>query len=114
MKALMVILTLNLFILNRVCGQTPREYTPSEMRQDIDSLVKYLLEAHPNRFYRYPKAPFFKNVSRVKSQLDRDLNKVDFYLRIAPLLGSLDDGHTDVHIGQFYNSLNPFVLPYHV
>jgi hypothetical protein len=114
MKALIIILTLNLFALNIAWGQTARKYTPSEMRQDVDSMVKYLLEAHPNPFYRYPKAAFFKNVSRIKSQLDRNLNKVDFYLRIAPLLGSLDDGHTDLHVGQFYNSLNPFVLPYKV
>ncbi|EHQ26109.1 S41 family peptidase [Mucilaginibacter paludis] len=114
MKALIIILTLNLFAVQMVWGQSPEKYTPYKMRQDVDSLVKYLLETHPNPFYRYPEASFFKNVSRIKSQLDRNLNKVDFYLRIAPLLGTLDDGHTDLHIGQFYNSLNPFVLPYHV
>jgi hypothetical protein len=112
MKALIVILTLNFFTLNIVLGQPPRKYSPSEMRQDVDSLVKYLMEAHPNPFNKFPKACFFKSVSHIKSHLDRNLNKVDFYLRIAPLLGNLDDGHTDVHIGQFYNSLNPLILPY--
>ncbi len=83
------------------------------MRQDIDSMVKYLQEAHPSPFYRYPKALFFKDVYRVKNSLRKNLDKVDFYLKIAPLLGKLNDGHTDLHIGQFYNSLDPVMLPYH-
>jgi len=114
MKVLIGILTLNFFYGNIIWGQTRRRYSPSEMRQDVDSLVKYLTEAHPNPFYRYPKTSFFKDVSRVKSHLNRNLDKVDFYLRIAPLLGNLDDGHTDLHIIQFYNSLNPIILPYNV
>lgn len=114
MKVLIAILTLNFIYVNIVWGQTPRRYSPSEMRQDVDSLVKYLTETHPDPFYRYPKASFFKDVSRVKSHLNRNLDKVDFYLRIAPLLGNLDDGHTDLHIMQFYNSLNPIILPYNV
>ncbi|MCR8561570.1 hypothetical protein KXD93_28200 [Mucilaginibacter sp. BJC16-A38] len=107
-----IILLLCILSFNIVLGQTPGNYTPQEMRQDVDSMVKYLQEAHPNPFYKYPKASFFKNVNRVKSHLDRNLDKVDFYLRIEPLLGNLDDGHTDLHVSQFYNSLNPFVLPY--
>ncbi|MCJ8209602.1 S41 family peptidase [Mucilaginibacter sp. RS28] len=114
MKVLIAILTLNFFFVNIIWGQTPRRYSPSEMRQDVDSLIKYLIEAHPNPFYRYPKASFFKDVFRVKSHLNRNLDKMDFYLRIAPLLGKLDDGHTDIHIMQFYDSLNPIILPYNV
>lgn len=111
MKALIIIFTLNFFTLNIVLGQA-RKYSPSEMRQDVDSLVKYLMQTHPNPFYKYPKASFFKDVSSIKSHLNKKLDKVDFYLRIASLLGNLDDGHTDLHIGQFYNSLNPLTLPY--
>lgn len=114
MKPLIVLFTLILFFLNNVLGQTNREYSPLEMRQDIDSLVKYLIEAHPDPFYRYPKVSFFKDVSRVKSHLNRNLDKVDLYLRIAPLLGNLDDGHTDLHIMRFYDSLDPIILPYNV
>jgi hypothetical protein len=107
-----IILSFCILLSNIVLGQAPMNYTPREMRQDIDSMVKYLQEAHPNPFYKYPKGSFLKNVNRVKSHLNRNLDKVDFYLKIEPLLGSLDDGHTDLHIGQFYNSLNPLVLPY--
>lgn len=114
MKVLIAILTPIFFNFNIVWGQTPRKYSPSEMRQDVDSMIKYLTEAHPNPFYRYPKTSFFKDVARVKSHLNKNLDKVDFYLRIAPLLGNLDDGHTDLHIMQFYNSLNPIIIPYNV
>jgi hypothetical protein len=84
------------------------------MRQDIDSMVTYLEAAHPNPFYRYPKASFMKDVAHVKSSLHNDLNKVDFYLTTVPLLGKLDDGHTDLHINQYYKDINPLMLPYNV
>lgn len=82
------------------------------MRQDIDSLVKYLEEAHPNPYYRYSKEKFYKDVQSVKNSLNKNLDIVDFYLEAEPLLGKLDDGHTDFHIMKTYNNQNPFVLPY--
>lgn len=105
-------LAIGLLFSGFVSEQSKRKYTPREMRQDIDSMVRYLQNAHPNPFYRYPKAAFLKDVKRVKAGLHKSLDKVDFYLAVEPLLGKLEDGHTDLHISQFYNSLNPVILPY--
>jgi hypothetical protein len=111
-KTLLLFLVFDLFA-NVSWGQNhQRKYTPHEMRQDIDSMVKYLEAAHPNPFYRYPTALFLKDVERVKSKLLKSLDEVNFYLAIEPLLSKLDDGHTDLHILQYYNSLNPLLLPY--
>lgn len=82
------------------------------MKEDIDTLVKYLEDTHPNPYYRYPRGKFYKDVQAVKDNLKKDLNLLDFYLVTEPLLGKLDDGHTDFHILQTYYSENPFVLPY--
>jgi hypothetical protein len=105
-------LAIGLLFSGFVSGQSKRKYTPREMRQDIDSMVRYLQNAHPNPFYRYPKAAFLKDVERVKAGLHKSLDKVAFYLAIEPLLGKLEDGHTDLHINQYYHSLNPVMLPY--
>lgn len=93
-------------------GQNTQKFTPGEMGSDIDSLVKYLEEVHPNPYYRYPKASFYKDVATVKKSLHEDLNIFDFYLKIVPLLGKLDDGHTDLHIINRYQTENPFIIPY--
>lgn len=107
-------LILAVFFFDIARGQDQRKYTPQEMRQDIDSMVKYLQDVHPNPFYKYPQSSFLKDVNRLKAKLNKNMDKVGFYLNVQPLLGNLDDGHTDFHILQFYNSSNPLVLPYNV
>lgn len=98
---------------NVVCGQQPqRKYTPLEMREDIDTLVKYLEETHPNIYYRYSKFNFYKDVQVLKGSFNKDLSRTEFYLIAEPLLAKFDDGHTDFHIIQEYNNQNPFILPY--
>lgn len=82
------------------------------MRQDLDTLVKYIEQTHPNPYYRYPKTDFYKAVDSVKRSITSPLNKVDFYFKAESLLAKLEDGHTDFHIMKDYNSGNPFVIPY--
>src|ERR1700712_4884094 len=106
--------TLCFLLFNSAFAQTQKKYTLIEMRQDIDSLVKYLQEVHPNPFYRYPKGNFLKDVNYVKAGLTDSLNKIDFYLRIEPLLGHLEDGHTDLAFLSEYYDLNPFIFPYDI
>ncbi len=75
-------------------------------------MVKYLEQVHPNPYYRYPKVSFYKDVQAVKKSFNKNLNAIDFYLKIVSLLGKLDDGHTDLHIMSKYNKENPIVIPY--
>lgn len=82
------------------------------MREDIDTLVKYLEQTHPNIYYRYPKSKFYQDVQSVKHNLNRNLDRTGFYLATEPLLAKLDDGHTDFHIMEEYRSQNPYMLPY--
>lgn len=112
LKNVLLLLTFVTINTTIIYGQNEQAFTPLQMREDVDTLVKYLEEAHPNPYYRYSKEKFYKDVQLVKSRLNKNLNIVDFYLTTEPLLGKLDDGHTDFHIIQTYYSQNPFVLPY--
>jgi len=113
MIRILAVLTFCSLLHSAVYGQQPqRKFTPPQMREDIDTLVKYLEETHPNIYYRYPKSKFYKDVRLVKDNLKKDLDRTEFYLVAEPLLAKLDDGHTDFHIMQEYRSQNPYVLPY--
>ncbi|WP_214073752.1 S41 family peptidase [Mucilaginibacter sp. dw_454] len=101
-------------LVNIAFGQTQQKFTPQQMRQDIDSLVKNLLAVHPNPFYRYPKSSFFNDIDQLKAGLTTNLTKVEFYLWVETLLGHLEDGHTDLAFPSDYYDANPFVFPYNV
>lgn len=83
------------------------------MKEDVDTLVKDIQEAHLNPFYRYPKEKFLKDADSIKMSFVQDLNLIEFYLRVERLMAKLQDGHTDLEIPLLiYNTTNPFVLPY--
>jgi C-terminal processing protease CtpA/Prc len=102
------------FFLIFTIAQAQQKYSPKQLRQDVDVLVKSLQDTHPNPFYRYPKSSFFRDVNLIKNNLTDSLTKIDFYLRVEPLLGHLEDGHTDMAFPNDYYDYNPFVFPYYV
>ncbi len=109
----LLILVICISFYHIVSGQRIyRKYSPQQMKEDIDTLVKYLEDTHPNPYYRYPKAQFYQDVQATKNSFSKDLSLLDFYLKAEPLLAKLDDGHTDFHILQDYDAENPVVLPY--
>lgn len=90
-------------------------YSPEQLKADIDTMVRYLEDTHINPYYRYGKALFYKDVEQVKDQLRQPLDVTSFYLRVQPLLGKLEDGHTDIKPPlALYNQQNPYELPYAV
>ncbi|MCC8423807.1 S41 family peptidase [Mucilaginibacter sp. UR6-11] len=108
-------LAICILLYSSVSGQKfQRKFSPSEMRQDLDTLVKYLEETHPKIYYRYPKEKFYKDVQIAKNGFSRDFGDTEFYLIAESLLAKLDDGHTDFDFMWQYNSQNPFVFPYNV
>ncbi|RAJ80373.1 C-terminal processing protease CtpA/Prc [Chitinophaga dinghuensis] len=89
-----------------------KKFTPQQMQEDLDTMVKFLEDTHPNPYYRYSKAQFHKDVQSVKNNIHQDLTLLDFYFLAEQLLAKLDDGHTDFHIVEDYDEINPIVLPY--
>lgn len=109
-----VLVVLSFLIFYITNAQTPQKLTPKQMRQDVDSLVRYLTETHPNPFYRYSKVSFLRDVAQIKKGLNTNLTKADFFLQIEALLGHLEDGHTDMAFPSDYYDDNPLIFPYTV
>lgn len=98
-----------------VFSQSHPLFTPEQMRNDVDSLIAYIEDAHPDPYYRYPKKQFYRDARQLRQSFNRPLDIIGFYLAVQPLVTRLEDGHTDLEIPmELYNAGNPFVFPYEV
>ena len=97
-----------------VQGQNlPKKYDPQKLKSDIDSLVKFIEDTHPDPYYRYPKDSFYSDIADVKRQITKPLSTLSFYQLIEPVLVRLEDGHTDLArpFSAFYSLYpNPFKI----
>lgn len=75
-----------------------KNHSPEELIEDIDFLIKTIEEVHPNPYAYVDKEKFYIELNNIKSKIDKPMNEVDLYKLIAPLISSLKDGHTSVHI----------------
>ncbi|HEV7381957.1 MAG TPA: S41 family peptidase [Dyadobacter sp.] len=92
----------------------PKKYDPQKLKSDIDSLVKFIEDTHPDPYYRYPKDSFYRDIADVKRQITKPLSTLSFYQLIEPVLVRLEDGHTDLAmpLSEFYTLYpNPFRIP---
>ena len=92
----------------------PKKYDPQKLKSDIDSLVKFIEDTHPDPYYRYPKDSFYSDIADVKRQITKPLSTLSFYQLIEPVLIRLEDGHTDLAmpLSEFYTLYpNPFKIP---
>jgi len=48
-----------------------KKYDPQKLKSDIDSLVKYIEDTHPDPYYRYPKDSFYSDIADVKRQINK-------------------------------------------
>lgn len=106
-------LVLLILLLNCLAVYSQKKYSPQEMKADVDSLVRYIEETHPNPYYRYPKKKFQKDIQQLKKELNTNLNEIDFYLAFIKIISKLDDGHTGIDIPlNSYLKTNPSLLLY--
>jgi hypothetical protein len=92
----------------------PKKYDPQKLKSDIDSLVKFIEDTHPDPYCRYPKDSFYSGIADVKGQINKPLSTLSFYQLIEPVLVKLEDGHTDLAmpLSDFYSLYpNPFRMP---
>ncbi|TPD67222.1 S41 family peptidase [Flavobacterium microcysteis] len=106
-------LVLLILLLNGLAVYSQKKYSPQEMKVDIDSLVRYIEETHPNPYYRYSKKKFQKDIQQLKKELNTNLSEIDFYLAFIKIISKLNDGHTGIDIPlNFYLKTNPSLLLY--
>lgn len=74
-----------------------RLYQPSELIADLDFLAKTLEEVHPDLYAYTPKSIFAEEQRKIKSELETPVSRIDFYLRVVPLVAMLNEGHTKIY-----------------
>lgn len=118
MKKLITIAILILFQIGNTFGQvldTLKLYSVNELRNDVDSMTKYIEETHPNPFYKFPRNEFYKEADSIKIKINKPMSDIDFFMLIQPLIAKLEDGHTSIEVPKLeYLASNPFMFIYPV
>ncbi|MDH5433758.1 MAG: S41 family peptidase [Gammaproteobacteria bacterium] len=68
--------------------------SPELLKADLKQLRKAVIDIHPQPFVRSKQADFDRDFDQVYNSIIFGLSQKDFYLKIAPLLASLNDIHS--------------------
>ncbi|HKJ66742.1 MAG TPA: S41 family peptidase [bacterium] len=71
-----------------------REYDPDELRADLEYLWDTLHEVHPDLYALVDKDSLRRKFVEIDSSLTQPMTRIEFYLKIAPLVAMIKDGHT--------------------
>ena len=96
MKKLIWITTIiiSLFFIRVECSA--QKFQPKELKADLDTLVSMIETVHPEPYHYISKSEFYRKVNKIKENLNQPLSDYQFYLRVAPLVNSLNDEHTSL------------------
>jgi len=70
--------------------------SPEDMRYDLDELFHRIETTHPNPYAKRPKADVDLDRQKIHDELDHPMTMFDYYKKVAPLVSSLGDFHTQV------------------
>ena len=70
--------------------------SPEDMRYDLDELFHRIETTHPNPYAKRPKSEVDLDRQRIFEELDHPMTMFDYYNKVAPLVSSLGDFHTQV------------------
>ncbi len=71
-----------------------KEYEPQALQADLEYLWDTLHEVHPNLYALANEDTLRKKYLEIDSSLTHPMTRIEFYLRIAPLIAMIKDGHT--------------------
>ena len=78
---------------------------PAALKQDLDALRKTIQTVHPAFADSTARIDSFRDAVRsLRADLDRPMTPCAFHRRVAPLVTSLDDGHTGLGFGRCFES----------
>lgn len=93
-------------------------YTGSELKEDLNFMVKTMEEVHPDLYFSIPGKDAESLVEAIKEKLTDGLSRTEFYSLLAPLVARFNDGHTRVAIPheEYIKSdeKGPVRFPFHV
>ena len=70
--------------------------SPEDMRYDLDELFHRIETTHPNPYAKRPKSEVDLDRQRIFEELDHPMTMFDYYNKVAPLVSSLGNFHTQV------------------
>jgi hypothetical protein len=70
--------------------------SPDKLRKDIDFLIRKYEKVHPNLYIYTDKKRFNLNIDELKSEITDSLTSLDFWIKLAPIINGIKDGHTSV------------------
>jgi hypothetical protein len=70
--------------------------SPEDMRSDLDELFHQIETVHPNPYTKHPKAEVDLERQKIYDGLDQPTTEIEFFMKVAPLVASLGDQHTQI------------------
>lgn len=77
-------------------GVTGRWISHSAAVADLDTLQHILETVHPNLYASVSRDSIARMRARIERSLPDSIDRIGFWLRIAPMVASLGDGHTSI------------------
>lgn len=81
--------------------------SPEDMRYDLDELFHRIETTHPDPYAKRPKAEVDLERQKIYNELDHPMTMFDYYNKVAPLVVSLGDFHTQVILPASIFGSNP-------
>ncbi len=80
-----------LFLCSTVFGQ---KLSPAQQISDFDDLCSKLESVHPDLYLYQSKKEYENNKMKIKASMTDSIKISDFYLKIAPFIANIKDGHS--------------------
>lgn len=109
-----MLLAMLLALLTAPCYGQYKVIYRAQAIADIDSLSTTIKEVHPNPFTILPEAEFDRLIAGARENISDSLNTLEFWLRVAPVVRKIGDGHTYIEppepffTGEGINNFFPF------
>src|SRR5690349_10268063 len=71
-----------------------KKFSPEELKQDLDYMVRVMDEAHPNVYHSISKKNFQFKYDSIRNSITDTLTRVQAWPKFAALIGAVDEGHT--------------------
>lgn len=72
------------------------KHTPNELKADVDFAYSKLKRLHPNLYQYISKEALEANFENLKNEITEPLSSIAFYKKLAPVIASIRQGHTQV------------------
>ena len=88
------ILILGIFF--SIATYSQEKISPKNLKNDVDFLIGKYEKIHPNLYTYTDKNSFTLKVEKLKNDITDSLTSLDFWMKLAPIINELKDGHTSV------------------